>query len=624
MTLFDREQDASHAPSRRATASLALAVFVLALALSAWWHRASAIHDTDSYFHLAMATLYATEGVRASPPLRGSLLGGGPDGEPFGDKEWLFHVALVPFVSLVDDPLVAGRTALALATACLAVVLALLAVRAVGPWGALLPFWLMVASTPWAWRLVRLRPEVLALALMLIALWAFADGRARLLGVVVVVFTLLYTAFHALVGLIGLCVLAEAWIDRRWHWRAALYTLLGAGLGLLIHPHFPTNLELWGVQNVRFFFVKGALDVGNEILPTTTDVALMAHLGWLAGLVVFGRASRPGPPPDDVDRRLAHGLAIASSCFGGLYLLMSRFVLYAVPLVTLWWLFELRRRGRVIGHRVRLPGRGTVPLLAATVVCLGLSLPDAWRQLGLYHHRTSLGPERARIVDRENLAAAMPEGARVAADWGPTATYLLWAPHGRYLNALDPIFLAAPSPDVHRHLRRLLDARALDVPATLVGPLDSDHLAFPTVRHDALIEQLRGDPRIDVLHRGSHTLVTVRAVDGFTLDWRIVPPRSALPVAEGTSTADWPSYPRSPHPAVRAIEGFVDLDRVAPEAPCVAVTRSVDELPGTAIELTAIGPTTVWRADRRGSRRVAALGRGSGAILGGGLQLTVQ
>ena len=345
----------------------------------------------------------------------------------------------------------------------------------------------------------------------------------------------------------------------------------------------------------------------------------MAHLGWFAGLAVLVAASRPGSAGDAVDRRLARGLSIATLCFGALYLLMSRFVLYAVPLATLALIFELRRRGRVIGARVRLPGRGTLPLAVAALFCVVLSLPEAWRQLGVYHHRTDCGPERERIVDRERLAAAIPDGAKVAADWGPTATYLLWAPHGRYLNALDPTFLATPRPAVHRCLRRVLDAREPDVPAALVGLLDSDYLAFPTVRHDALIERLRGDPRIAPLHRGAHTLVGVRPAEGFALDWRLVPTSAELPVATDVAIDGWPTYPRSPHPAVRAVEGFVDLDRVAQDAACVALTRPVTEAPGTSLEMSPIGPTTVWL----GSARIAALGHGSDAILGGGLVLGV-
>ena len=244
MTTFESERSVRVPPDRQTTAWVALVAFVVGFVGSLAWHRASAIHDTDSYFHLAMARLYAAEGVHASPPLRGSLLGGTPDGKDFGDrgfgdKEWLYHAALAPLVVAFDDPLVAGRVALALCFGLLAAVIAALASRAIGPWAVALPFWLLLASTPWAWRIVRLRPEVDALALLLVALWAFAAERDRLLGGVVFAFTLLYTAFHALVGLVALCVLAEAWCDRRWHLRALLYTVLGAGLALLVHPPLP-------------------------------------------------------------------------------------------------------------------------------------------------------------------------------------------------------------------------------------------------------------------------------------------------------------------------------------------------------------------------------------------------
>ena len=44
-------------------------------------------------------------------------------------------------------------------------------------------------------------PELLSLAILLIALWAAARGRYRWLGLLAMVYTLSYTAFHAFVGL---------------------------------------------------------------------------------------------------------------------------------------------------------------------------------------------------------------------------------------------------------------------------------------------------------------------------------------------------------------------------------------------------------------------------------------
>ncbi|HSM81089.1 MAG TPA: hypothetical protein VLS96_05360, partial [Nodosilinea sp.] len=98
---------------------------------------------------------------------------------------------------------------------------------------------LAVAVGEVAWRLVRLRPELLSLVLFLAALWAVARGRYRWLGFLAAVYTLSYTAFHAFVGLCFILFFFFGWVRRRWEPGLALYPTLGAGLGLVIHPHFP-------------------------------------------------------------------------------------------------------------------------------------------------------------------------------------------------------------------------------------------------------------------------------------------------------------------------------------------------------------------------------------------------
>ena len=94
-------------------------VFVCATAFSLWLQQGRDLYDTDSFFHLAIARIYAEEGIVDSlPALRFSLLQDG-----FGDKEWLFHTLLAPFAGLFD-PLAAGHLALALFHGLLATLLA--------------------------------------------------------------------------------------------------------------------------------------------------------------------------------------------------------------------------------------------------------------------------------------------------------------------------------------------------------------------------------------------------------------------------------------------------------------------------------------------------------------------
>ena len=592
------------------------------------------LYDTDAEFHLSVARTYAEEGVgNGLDDLRFSLLAQG------GDKELLFHLLLVPFAGQPSDadPFAAARWVLALLGATILGLVAFLAVRAAGPWAVLTPFFLLMAAPEWTWRLVRLRPELLALIWILLALAVLGTRfsprtRGLALAILAFLFTLSYTAFHAFVGLAGLWFLAGAlragpreW--RRWPWELLLGPALGAGLGLVAHPQFPANLDFWAVQNLRFFLEKGNLAVGTEIRPNTTEVLLLALAGWWLALAAVWRARRPGggERSDPEARRRAQLVADAGSLaavvFGGLYLLMSRFVLYAVPLVSLALLWEIRRRGEDVGSRTRLPlGLGRPPLAVALAVCVLIALPSALREWGVFHQRLAAG--EARLEDRRALARTLPPGARVAASWQDTAIYRYWAPQGRYLNALDPVFFATPFPEQHEVWRRIAEGRDPDVPGSLLGALESDFLALSrATAAPRLLERLEGDPRVEAVHHGGHAVFRVRSAQPgeFFRRWTVIPPGVPLPpprIPDGAPP--WGSGPGAEAAA------YIDLSALAPapppagvEAGCRALAHKLEvelEEPWT-LELAAAGPSSLWLDDEL----LAATGADGGVVLGKGL-----
>ncbi len=130
------------------------------------------LYDGDSYFHLAAARAYAQHGMLHSLPwARFSVMHAG-----FGDKELLFHLALAPFSGSTEG----GKLALALLDATLLTSVVVLAGRALGWRGALWTMLLILASGTLALRAVRLRPELLAVTLLL---WfTFQCARERYLA----------------------------------------------------------------------------------------------------------------------------------------------------------------------------------------------------------------------------------------------------------------------------------------------------------------------------------------------------------------------------------------------------------------------------------------------------------
>jgi hypothetical protein len=607
-----------------AASAAAAGVFLLTLALLLLLYSPQRpLYDTDSYYHLAVARLFAQEGLpRELAWARFSALG-----EGFGDKELLFHYLLAPFAA-GDDAEGGGRLALALLGASVLAAVAALAWRAVGPWGLAAPLALLLGAHQLTWRLVRLRPELLALLLLLLAVWAIARERYRLTGALAALFTLSYTAFHAFLGLCWLHWLFCGLRHRRWHWPLLAYPLLGVGVGLLLHPHFPHNLVIWKLQTFDYLRAARHLDVGSEILPATTEVALFANLGWWLVMAVLLRATVPRAevaPASPEDERFADAFGVAAVVFGLLWLLMSRFALYFFPFATLWALFELRRRRREVAPRLALPQGRSVPTWAALALAMLLAAPVATQEVRRFRQRTDPGAYGERLRDRQALAAALPPGARVVAPWGATALYVFWAPHGRYLNVLDPVFMASVYPAAYEAERRLFGGRDPDSPLTAATTFDSNFIAYSLARDETrgLTARLQADPRVVARHRGIHGVFEVVA-DGnhdFLLDWRVLPWGTPWPPAPSLPLAELPGYPRHPSERGRKVEGFVDARRVLGDrAGCLAVvTEWRPSGPGRAwLELAPWGPSELW-LDGALLVQVA----GTDAVLGRGARLPV-
>jgi len=574
----------------------------------------SSLYDTDSYYHLAVARAYGSEGLlRSFPWARFSALHDG-----FGDKELLFHLALVPFASL-PDPAVGGRIALALLNAGVLAALAAILLPLAGGWGAALPLVLLAGSSAYTLRALRLRPEVLALLLLLLAIQAAVKRRHLRLALLAFLFTLSYTAFQALLLLMLLFVVADALAGRGWDGRLLLFPVAGAAAALLLHPHFPANLTVWRLQNVDYFRWKDALDVGPEIRPQSTMDFLILNAAWLVALAALWRSRRTSGGAAG-DRRAADYWLIAALCFAGLYAAMMRFAVYAAPLAAVALCAAVRARGEELSAWTRLPWRGRLPLALVLGLCAASVLYTV-RYLALNLALAGTFDEAQR-KDWAALGGLLPPGAKVAAPWTDAQALVYWAPRAQYLNVLDPVFMAVPFPSIYAAQRAVFAGDEPDVPLAAGLLLDSDYLAYPRGgATERLSERLRGDPRVALLQDGrTHLLAALRpsANGSFLLDWRIAPEGSASPPSAEESES-WPAYPRAAPERGRGLEGFVDLARLGAPSGCRHAVHAftTDAESTVTYELAPWGPAALY-AD---GRLLAALQGEPRAVLGQGVEV---
>ncbi len=397
-------------------------------------HRFSPLIGSDGFFHAAIAQ----RGPWAEMPWMPLSV----FGEGWVDHQWLFHLALWPFVT-VFDPVTGTKTAAAIfaGIAVFALYRFLRAESAPAP----LLFALAPAALSWHFilRMEMPRAGALSLAWMVLSLSALSRGQNR--RVFLLSWGYLWT-YHVALALLPIAVL-HAVIDRftRSHrtgaaaWRGVGAVFAGLLAGLCLHPHSPHTVEFAFQHVVLKVLNAGSLPVGLEWRDGTW--ANWLGLGWPAlvalglGVAALARA-----------RSRRSGVAILfGSCAAAAQaaaLIGTRFHEYALPFAVLFLALSLRD----LDPPAPRIGSARARHVAAGVLALGLVLS----------HDTVVQTVRATEPDPMRLAPAMrwldgqaPDGSRIFHfEWNDFPELSFHGPQFEYIVGLDPHFLALEDPEL--------------------------------------------------------------------------------------------------------------------------------------------------------------------------------
>ena len=385
--------------------------------------------------------------------------------EHFCDKDFLYHVALLPFCAGATEPLDGAKFAtLMLNLAMLCGFYALL-LRLRVPWPL---FWLCllpVGSAMFLNRMLMLRSHVLSVPLMILACSVILRRRFWPCAIVGFIYAwsysfplaMLITALCAEAG----CVLAQRRFERP---RAVAGTLLGVAAGLLIHPYSPNTFAMLGalLKIAASGATGGKLALGSEFLGqdlmtllTAVSAPFAAFLAALIGALALWAGK--------VEKRTLSLESASMGCvalgwFAGMFI-FSRLVEYFVPVALLFAGLVLRDliEGRAENAGSKKQNSAGF-LCAASMSVLVLACCQWWSlkliratQFSTRGFYSSLEAwERGRYFDgaakwmKQNIAA----GATVVNfHWDDFPELFYSAPEYYYLVGLDPTLMQIPYPE---------------------------------------------------------------------------------------------------------------------------------------------------------------------------------
>ncbi len=412
--------------------------------------------DGDTGYHLAVAQLLAEHGfLQEFPWTRMSWLA-----DHYADKELLFHVLMIP-VAFLDPNFAARLCGAFFGGLALAGMYWILRTERV-PRSLLWPLVALLSSGAFVHRFALVRPHLLSIPLAMLVLWASARKNTGWLFVACLLFPLSYTAWHLPIVLVGIVELARSVSQHRIEPASIVATLVGLGLGIVLHPNFPANLEFFWIQNVDVLLGTAwagaeGFELGGEFKPySMMGMVRYMTVPTLMGVVAVTLGWRVRKA--DV---LPLAMALAALAFGVLTLKTQRFIEYQAPVSALalglaWTAGPLCGLGRwpgvgSVSHGASRAGDSTPrwQLLPTGLLLLGLvwTAVLGTRPIEMLRGRTILFPPKVTA----ELQQAIPEGSKVVTcDWEFTGEMMLALPERSFLVALDPVFFFRAHPEAYR------------------------------------------------------------------------------------------------------------------------------------------------------------------------------
>jgi hypothetical protein len=466
--------------------------------------------DNDGFYHLKLAYLMRTEGLKPDFPwLPLTIL----NSRDFYDHHFLYHVGLIPF-TFGDLRLGAKWSSVFFASLAFLCVWRLFKNQRI-PYPSLWALGLLAVSEAFIYRMSIPRAQSLSLAALALGLNWLLQRKYTHLAVLGFVYVWLYNAFPLLLALAGVYVLADWLINRRLELRPLLYVGAGISLGLILNPYFPDNLVFVYHHFLPKLTETTAIRVGNEWYPYDTSQLLrnspLALAAFLSGVLAVGLSGKR------MDVRTTASFLLA--CLFGLMLFQSRrfieyFPAFALVFAAFAWEPLVREK---LGASPNRPGSAD-HALGKKLHRLGISLPALALLLvlipGLW---LTFQASRASIQRSKPyglyagasawLAANTPAGARVfQTDWDDFPRLFFYNTHNTYLIGLDPTYLLLEDEDLYAQWVDITQGE-VEQPSEMIAKRFRSEYVITDLQHEDFLAQAESDSGLVEVYRDEEAVV---------------------------------------------------------------------------------------------------------------------
>ncbi|MBK8903231.1 MAG: hypothetical protein IPM53_18745 [Anaerolineaceae bacterium] len=489
----------------RVWATAVLLFFVFITGFASVQYATPGLAGNDGYYHMKMSYLIRTQGLTPDfPYLPYTIL----NESAYYDHHLLYHVFLALFAT--TDPALDGGLALTRGAKLASIIMPSLAFLAIWwllrgqkvPYAAVWAIGLFAVSEAFLYRMSMPRAQSMSLLLLVLGLHWLLQGRYKLLLPLGFVFVWAYNAFPLLLVMSGVYVIATFMLERRIVWQALVYPAIGIGLGLLINPYFPQNIDFI-VGHLLPKVGESSTPVGNEWSPYRTWTLVqnsgVAFTAVLAGILALGWREKRIDKPTLV----ALGLMVL---FGYMLFESRRFVEYFPPFALIF--FALSAAPILREWLVEIGGKRPYLLPLAPIVLLVLLAYPLYVGLTDARELVADSSPADRYADATIwLHDNAPDGTMVfQTDWDDFTRLFFYNSNAVYTAGLDPTFMELEDEALFDRWVDITQGR-VDQPGAAIRDEFGAAYVFSDLNHDDFMDEAADDPLLQEVYRDDYAVI---------------------------------------------------------------------------------------------------------------------
>ena len=517
-------------------------LFIIAFAIFSFFQYSPTFPDPDSFYHAKMAVLIRDQGiVKDFPWLQFTVLK-----DYYIDHHFLYHVALVPFVTFLD-PLVGIKLATALFGAVLILVFYWF-LRKFQIKGALFYSLLLLVSGPFIFRINLAKASSLSLIILLFGFYFIARRKLWPLFILSFLYVWSYGGWPLILVLVSIYILADAianfvkqlkiespksknqkliiknfFLAIFTKENTKLFSACFGGLaaGLVVNPYFPKNLIFYWHQIVKIAVInyQNKIGVGAEWYPygfgdLISNAPLIFVLLILALTVFFINLIKnftnenKFQPAENQNRTMILATTFCAAFFLLLTLRARRNVEYFIPFAVLMGAFALNQPFSLFGkYWSSFKNWWQRRKILASILCLYVLLIVPFTAIrsviSVKQQFTSGGSTEKYRGVAEWLKNNTPEGAIIFHnDWDDFPALFYYNTHNYYIAGLDPTFMYDYDKNLHKQWVDITTGKQDNISEIVRDNFHSEYV-FVDKDHIALENNLKRDGHFEMVYKDS-------------------------------------------------------------------------------------------------------------------------